>query len=267
MAWAPSTCFEDELVSLQPDYNFIHGQLVYETRQKQEFTPRPQSTYEHLAKREKRNKDIEKLHESKSTTIRASLAMMERIQEIAGTKPLGEHATMSDWDDKSNVEREAVAMMRHFGMMSMSDGSLETTRTDLIPQTKIHVVHNGHRKFPLIMDPDYFEPGKTRKTFTDSRKSASTNSSIYSSALEANNASDSLYITAQTYLDNNNDTSSSESNDSYVEIPYLTLLNELDEQPSQVNMKNTTSKRKNRTSQRKRRMQQKLDKTKITIAD
>lgn len=261
MAWAPSTCFEDELVSLQPDYNFIHGQLAYEAQQKQEFTPRPQSTYEHLAKREKRNKDIELLHESKSTAIRASLAMMERIQEIAGTKPLGEHATMSDWDDKSNVELEALAMMRHFGMMSMSDGSLETARTDLLPQTKIHVVHNGHRKFPLIMDPDYFEPGKTRKSLTDSGKSTSTNSSIYSTALEANrtNASDSLYITAQTNLYDDSNTSGTESNHSYVEIPYISLLNESDELPqsSQGRKKKTIRKRRTRASQKMRRLQQK----------
>lgn len=260
MAWAPSTCFEDDLVSLQPEYNFIHGQLAYDAQQKQEFTPRPQSTYEHLAKREKRNKDIETLHESKSAAIRASLAMMERIQEIAGTKPLGEHATMSDWDDKSNVELEALAMMRHFGMMSMSDGSLETARTDLLPHTKIHVVHNGHRKFPLIMDPDYFEPGKTRKSLTDSGKSASTNSSIYSSA-EANrtNASDSLYITAQTNFDDDSNTSSSESNHSYDEIPYQSLLNESDELPqlSQGKKKKTTRKRRTRPSQKMRRLQQK----------
>lgn len=265
MAWAPSTSFEDELVSLQPDYNFIHGHLAYENRQKTEkgFTPRPQSTYDHLAKREKRNKEINKMDESKSREIRASLAMMERIQEIAGTKPLGEHATMSDWNDKSTVEREAVAMMRHFGMMSMSDGALEAPKTDLMPKTKIHVVRNGQRNFPLIMDPNYFEPGKTRKTNTESGKSASSNSSIYSNALEANTTNgtnNTLYITAQTHLDENLNSSSTESYHSYMDIPYLSLHNESDElscpMSSQVRKKKVIKKRKNRPSQKERRVQQ-----------
>lgn len=266
MAWAPSTCFEDELVSLQPDYNLIHGQLAYENRQKTEegFTPRPQSTYDHLAKREKRNKEIRQMDESKSREIRASLAMMERIQEIAGTKALGEHATMSDWNDKSTVEREAVAMMRHFGMMSMLNGALEAAKTDLMPKTKIHVVHNGQRKFPLIMDPNYFEPGKTRKTNKESQKSASSNSSIYSNALEATNTTngtdDLLYITAQTNLDDNLNSSSNESYHSYVDIPYLSLHNESDElsdpKPSQVRKKKVMKKRRNRASQKERQVQQ-----------
>ncbi|SPP88564.1 Hypothetical predicted protein [Drosophila guanche] len=61
---------------------------------------------------------------SKTKLIRDSLAMMERIQQITGTKPLGEHATMADWNDTSTVEREAVAMMRHYGLMSMGVESM-----------------------------------------------------------------------------------------------------------------------------------------------
>ncbi|TDG45120.1 hypothetical protein AWZ03_008458 [Drosophila navojoa] len=158
MAWAPSTNFEDDLVDLQPDFNLIHGQLAYEAKRKQDFIPRPKSTYDYLAKREERNAEIEKHRSVKSKEISASLAMMERIQAIAGTKPLGEHATMSDWDDKSTVEKEAIAMMRHFGMMSMTDGSLSPARTESVPDGNIHVMRNGRHRMPLILDPKFFEP-------------------------------------------------------------------------------------------------------------
>ncbi|KAM8715694.1 hypothetical protein ACLKA7_002701 [Drosophila subpalustris] len=161
MAWAPSTNFEDDLVELQSDFNLIHGQWTYEANRNRDFTPRPKSTYEYLARREKHNEQIERGNVSKTKEISASLAMMERIQEIAGTKPLGEHATMADWDDESTVEREAVAMMRHFGMMSMAGGSLEPPKTETLPQGKIHVLRNGNKSFPVLLDPSYFEPAKT----------------------------------------------------------------------------------------------------------
>ncbi|XP_064535327.1 uncharacterized protein LOC135426230 [Drosophila montana] len=217
MAWAPSTNFEDDLVDLEPNFNFIHGQLAYEAKRKEEYTPRPKSTYEYLANRQKRNEEIEKVHSSKSKEIRASLAMMERIQEIAGTKPLGEHATMSDWDDTSTVEKEAVAMMRHFGMMSMTDGSLAPPKTEPLPHSNIHVIRNGRRNFPLILDPKYFEPGKTRQGSNSSYSSATSGTNT----TQASESGSSVYATANSHLD----TDSSQDEQSYCEIPY-TLLEE-----------------------------------------
>ncbi|XP_030557377.1 uncharacterized protein LOC115760256 [Drosophila novamexicana] len=220
MAWAPSTNFEDDLVDLEPNCNFIYGQLAYEAKRKQEYTPRPKSTYEYLANRQKRNEEIDKVHSSKSKEIRASLAMMERIQQIAGTKPLGEHATMSDWDDTSTVEKEAVAMMRHFGMMSMTDGSLAPPKTEPLPHNNIHVIRNGRRNFPLILDPQYFEPGKTRKMSNSSYSSAT--SGTNTSRASESGSSASIYTTADSHIE---ETDSSQDDQGFDEIPY-TLLEE-----------------------------------------
>ncbi|KAH8404780.1 hypothetical protein KR222_001221 [Zaprionus bogoriensis] len=244
MAWAPSTSFEDEWVSLQPDYNLVHGQLAYEIARKQrEYAPRPDSTYDHLARREQLNEEIERQHASKSRAIRASLAMMERIQEIAGTKPLGEHATMSDWDDVGSVEKEVIAMMRHFGMMSMSNGALAPSRTELLQQSDIYILRNGYRQFPLILDPNYFEPGKTHKSANDC--DAPHESGYYYSAWEMKGTestdTDSPYFCAHKQTDHD-DTASSHSNDSYIEIPYKRLRNHSHKRPKQSTKKKLSQK-------------------------
>ncbi|KAH8263734.1 hypothetical protein KR044_013191, partial [Drosophila immigrans] len=231
MAWAPSTNFEDDLVDLQPDSNFVLGQLAYEAANRRDpsrkFTPRPKSTYDFLEKREKRNQQLEQKHGTRTKEISASLAMMERIQEIAGTKSLGEHATMADLEDRSTVEREVVAMMRHFGMMSMADGALQPCKDDdvLQPKGKIHIIHNGRKRFPLILDPSYFEPGRTRKTSNHSSdvvNTSSSDSSIYCDPHEAFEESESsaLYGSAKSDLD---ETTSSQNSGSFVDIPYQLL--------------------------------------------
>ncbi|XP_039484392.1 uncharacterized protein LOC120447069 [Drosophila santomea] len=163
MAWVPNSQFEDDLVAMEPDFNFVHGQLAYEIKKQEEFCPRPKSTYEYLKSREKRNSKLENLHESavgKGREIRDSLRLMEKIQKIAGTRPLSEHATMSDWEDDSTKELEAIAMMRHFGMMSMAEDSLPVV-PDIKPlEGPIHIIRNGRKQFPLITDPEFFRPRK-----------------------------------------------------------------------------------------------------------
>ncbi|KAL7726816.1 hypothetical protein ACLKA6_017226 [Drosophila palustris] len=274
MAWAPSTNFEDDLVELQSDFNLIHGQWTYEANQNRnrDFTPRPKSTYEYLARREKHNEQIERGNVSKTKEISSSLAMMERIQEIAGTKPLGEHATMADWDDESTVEREAVAMMRHFGMMSMAGGSLEPPKTETLPQGKIHVLRNGNKSFPVLLDPSYFEPGRRRRTSKPNNKEASvssnfTNSNPFESA--ESESFNSSYFTAKTHLDD-----SISSKDSCVDIPYELLQTSTDEpetkpepkppQPSlmakETNIKNSGRGHRRRPSQKQRKLQEKQNK-------
>ncbi|XP_030241774.1 uncharacterized protein LOC108658309 [Drosophila navojoa] len=228
MAWAPSTNFEDDLVDLQPDFNLIHGQLAYEAKRKQDFIPRPKSTYDYLAKREERNAEIEKHRSVKSKEISASLAMMERIQAIAGTKPLGEHATMSDWDDKSTVEKEAIAMMRHFGMMSMTDGSLSPARTESVPDGNIHVMRNGRHRMPLILDPKFFEPGKKRQTNSSKNQKK-----------KDSRSNDSVYSTPDSHLD---DAESNQDDKSYVEIPYQLLVDIQETESCKINKANTHMK-------------------------
>ncbi|SPP79363.1 uncharacterized protein LOC117582113 [Drosophila guanche] len=203
MAWIPSTRFENDLVDSQPGCNFVLGQMAYEMKREAEYTPRPPSTYKYLEARDKRNAEIDMLHgpaSSKTKVIRDSLAMMERIQQIAGTKPLGEHATMADWNDTSTVEREAVAMMRHFGLMSMGVESMAPLplKEECLPKGPIHVLRNGHQKMPLITDPEYFRPRKTRLAKETPTSSPSTSFNDSGSSFHTANdiTMDSLYESA-----------------------------------------------------------------------
>ncbi|BFF95958.1 uncharacterized protein DMAD_13775 [Drosophila madeirensis] len=233
MAWMPSTRFENDLVDSQPGCNFVLGQMAYEIKREAEYTPRPPCTYKYLAARDKRNAEIDMLHgpaSSKTKVIRDSLAMMERIQQIAGTKPLGEHATMADWNDISTVEREAVAMMRHYGLMSMAVESMAPLppKEECLPKGPIHVLRNGHRKLPLITDPEYFRPRKTRLAKETPTSSPSTSFNDSGSFHTANDISlDSFYESAasevETTLDSQDDT----------DVPYE-LLEEMTLEPEQT---------------------------------
>ncbi|ALC40024.1 squ, partial [Drosophila busckii] len=203
MAWVPTTDFEDDLVSMQLDLNLLHSQLAFEENRKTEYAPRPQSTYDYLERRAKRNEELENTQGplcKKSKEIRSSLAMMERLQQIAGTKPLGEHATMADWEDRSTVEKEARSMIRHFGLMSMA--GVRLTRppesNSSSESKKIHYMRNG---IPLILDPKFFEPGKKRVV------RSSENSSIKQNSLDSDEtgSSNSLYASAKTHLDESQD--------------------------------------------------------------
>ncbi|KAH8352137.1 hypothetical protein KR084_002241, partial [Drosophila pseudotakahashii] len=157
MAWIPNSRFERDLVRMEPGFNLIQGQIAYEEKKKLEFSrvPVPKSIGEYLTDR----KDQHGSPGGKGREIRDCLQMMEKIQKIAGTKPLGEHATMEDWEDTKTAEKEAVAMMRNFGMMSMSQDSLPVLPEISVPQIK---QDESQRSF-LITDPDFFTPRKIRK--------------------------------------------------------------------------------------------------------
>ncbi|KAH8413226.1 hypothetical protein KR009_009049, partial [Drosophila setifemur] len=236
MAWAPSSRFEDDLVDMQPDFNLIHGQLAYELRRKQEFCPRPKSTYEFLSAREKRNAEQKILEgggsSGRAREIQHSLLMMEKIQRIAGTRPLGEHATMADWEDTSTVELEAVSMMRHFGMMSMAEFSLppppkeETLSSSQTErQPSLQIMRNGRKTFPFITDPDYFRPRKTRRSKDSNTQSDTSTDTIasYKTAMSSDN-SISLYGSAQYQFKSSREVSEkSQEKYHYEEVPYQLL--------------------------------------------
>ncbi|KAH8305534.1 hypothetical protein KR018_008906, partial [Drosophila ironensis] len=224
MAWVPNSRFEDDLVALQPDFDLIHGQLAYEERRRREHTPRPQVTYDFLSARHKRNGQVAKGNGERGgpgREVRESLRLMEKIQSIAGTKPLGEHATLADWKDTSNVERETIAMMRHFGMMSMAVDLPAGLQPPELPASSLPAVQFfrcGRRTIPYITDPDYFRPRRTRRgpqdaddTTTDSFHTAESGSSCgispYGSAHSRHNTSEEL------------------EKEVIVEIPYQTLEN------------------------------------------
>ncbi|XP_034115021.1 uncharacterized protein LOC117575047 [Drosophila albomicans] len=259
MAWAPSTDFENDLVDMQTDRNFIHGQLAYDAAKRtycRELTPRPKSTYEYLEKREKSSQEFEKQYGSRTKDISDSLAMMQRIQEIAGTKKLGEHATMADWEDRSTAEHEVIAMMRHYGYQSCADGSMGKLGEydDRLPKDKILIIRKGRESFPLITDPNYFGPGRRR----NSTNTSSSGSTIYTdpnSSIETD--SNAIYGSVTSRLD---DTNSSQDDD--IEIPYK-LLESSDEQPEQAKEQipkpntNNRPKRRPRSSQKERKRAQK----------
>lgn len=232
MAWVPNSRFEDDLVDMEPDFNLVHGQLAYEAKKKQEFCPRPKATYEYLTAREKRNSEQEKVNGSpggKGREIRESLQMMEKIQKISGTRPLGEHATMADWEDDSTAEMELVAIMRHFGMSSMA----EDTMPDL-PEIKphegpIHVIRNGRRSFPLITDPEFFRACKPRqpKQPSSAKELNCANDSISDSYYTADGSASSisLYGSANSHLDSSPEKQKTmkPKREVYLEIPYQPL--------------------------------------------
>ncbi|EDW88217.2 LOW QUALITY PROTEIN: uncharacterized protein Dyak_GE12077 [Drosophila yakuba] len=156
MAWVPKTRFEHDLVQLEPDFNLVHGQIAYELMKKQEFSRDVRmNTYEYLAARE----DLLKCGTpgGKGREIRQSLQMMEKIQRVAGTKPLGEHATMEDWGDTSTVEKEALAIIRNFGSMSFRQDSLPLHSQ---PNNLPKAAQNESQQFYLITDREFFKPRK-----------------------------------------------------------------------------------------------------------
>lgn len=202
MAWTPSTNFEADLLDLQSNFNFVHGQLAYEANQKRE-------------KEIRGKRETEKGNVSKTKQIRDSLAVMERIQQIAGTRPVGHHATMADWEDESTVEQEAVAMMRHFGMMSMAGGSLAPLENESLPQGKIYMLRNGNKSFPVHLDPSYFEPGRKRKTCKSNNNQVHIGSSLPYNTFEASEQGSLRSNGSYSHLNDNN----SRKNSS-LDIPY-----------------------------------------------
>lgn len=270
MAWVPSSRFEDDLVDMEPNFNFVYGQMSYEARQKQENAPRPKSTYEYLSARKERNEELEKLHgpsTGKGREIRSCLQMMEKIQSIAGTKPLGEHATMADWEDTSTVEQEAVAMMRHFGLMSMDVESRGSTREQLQKKVeeessqsgKIIPLKNGNRTFPLITDPDYFRPRKTRRCKEiPSQKCDSSDTTSEASYHTAPSESSfiSLYGSAHSTLSTSLDRKERRrDSEGYVEVPYQPLEEDFPDEVAKEQPESTIpekKKRRQRPSQKER---------------
>ncbi|XP_034473841.1 uncharacterized protein LOC117781196 [Drosophila innubila] len=66
--------------------------------------------------------------------------------------------TMEDWQDESAVEQETIAMMRHFGMMSMTDRRLSPIPDIEEPLPSMILIENHN--LPYILGPSCFEPGR-----------------------------------------------------------------------------------------------------------
>ncbi|EDV58768.1 uncharacterized protein LOC6541658 [Drosophila erecta] len=234
MAWVPRTRFEHDLVQLEPGFNLIHGQIAYELMKKQEFAGVvPINTYEYLAARE----DLLGYGTpgGKGREIRQSLQMMEKIQRVAGTKPLGEHATMEDWEDTTTVEKEALAIIRNFGRMSIRQDSVPLHPEISLP----NVVQNGSQRFHLITDRKFFAPRKIRRPKELPPAEYIPNNSTEDSFHTAESLSSCIWLYGSKYLEKNSKESTPESTD--------TLLNYIKSFPVEVD-KNKTRRRKQRPS-------------------
>ncbi|XP_016963605.1 uncharacterized protein LOC108033670 [Drosophila biarmipes] len=263
MAWVPNSRFEDDLVDMEPGFNLIHGQLAYEAKRKQEFCPRPKTTYEYLAARKKRNSEQAKVNGSpggKGREIRESLQMMEKIQKIAGTKPLGEHATMADWEDNSTAEVELIAIMRHFGMSSMAEDSLPVLPEIKPPEGPIHVIRNGRRSFPLITDPEFFRACKPRQRKQPSSANDSISDSFHTA--EGSSSSISLYGSAHSHLEISHKTpetpkTKKPEREDNLEIPYQPLEESFDQEQQNFAKASPSTSEKTYGRRNKRRPSQK----------
>lgn len=154
MSWVPSNDFEEEIVDSQPDHNFIFGQLCEPSQQT--FYPRPKEHLDFVA----HQKSAKNKREDTLTNFQNhKLNLIARVQRIAGTKPLGEQPTINDWNDNDNIEREAIALMRHVGLGPSLEQPLDEARTiathPITEEIKINI--NGRKQMPVFFDEKFFE--------------------------------------------------------------------------------------------------------------
>lgn len=155
MPWAPTTDFENEVVSFQPDHDFIFGSLSA-PQEDEDHYPRPESHLRYILEKKKKNNEQ---NEIVSSSKSKKLSIISKVQRIAGTKPLGEQPTLEDWDDDTNVERETIAMMRHLGLQPSMDEALDEQRTiaTLPLSNEVLVMHNGRRRMPILYNEKFFK--------------------------------------------------------------------------------------------------------------
>ncbi|XP_011190044.1 uncharacterized protein LOC105216962 [Zeugodacus cucurbitae] len=206
MSWVPSTDFEEEIVDSQPDHNFIFGQLCEPTQQT--FYPRPKAHLEFVAQQ----KSAKNKRESALTnTQNHKLNLIARVQRIAGTKPLGEQPTINDWNDNDNVEREAIALMRHVGLGPSLEQPLDdacTIATHPITE-EIKINRNGRKQMPVFFDEKFFE---LKPRVSQSSSSSGNNSPIIEDA--TNNINDSCSSQKSSSISTSSDLLNDSSTDS-----------------------------------------------------
>ncbi|XP_067623447.1 uncharacterized protein squ [Eurosta solidaginis] len=154
MAWVPTTDFEEEIVELEPYHDFIYGHLSEPSAQT--FYPRPK---EHLdfVQQQKKTKNVQEKNLTSSQNHKLNL--IAKIQQIAGTKPLGEQPTLEDWDSNENIVRETIALMRHVGFNPSVEEALDEGRTIAThPITEdVKINRNGRKHMPIFFGDKFFE--------------------------------------------------------------------------------------------------------------
>ena len=153
MPWVPKTDFEEEVVNLQPDYDFIYGTLS----ERQYAYPRPQAHIEYaLSKKlEKR----EQQEDGASNQINAKLTAIAQVQRMANTKPLGEQPAEDDWDNNGKIEQETIGMLRYHGIpLSVEQPLNEKVTIATYPvENDIKIIRNGRRKMAYFFDDKVFQ--------------------------------------------------------------------------------------------------------------
>ncbi|XP_061392935.1 uncharacterized protein LOC133328382 [Musca vetustissima] len=184
MPWKPSNDFEEEIVNLQPDHDFIFGALS--EPEPQPFYPRPQSHIDYAATKKRQSRKQQEEYEE-TGRINNRLHAIAQVQRIAGTKPLGEQPTLDDWKNNKCSENEIIAMMRHFGLgPSVEEPLSENVTIATYPiKNGVEIVQTKCRKIPLLFDDNLFK-------LKPKDSSSSTSSNSANSFDSANNNSNNI---------------------------------------------------------------------------
>ncbi|XP_036328188.1 uncharacterized protein LOC118740675 isoform X2 [Rhagoletis pomonella] len=183
MSWVPTTDFEEEIVDLQPDHNFIFGQLC--DNKPQAFYPRPKAHLDFIAQQKNEKTKREK---NFTNSQNHKLNLIAQVQRIAGTKPLGEQPTIDDWNDNEHLERETIAMMRHVGLGPKLEQPLDEARTiATYPITdKVRINRNGRKEMPIFFDEKFFT---LKPRISSSPPSSGNNSPIFEGQISPDQSS------------------------------------------------------------------------------
>ncbi|XP_065357174.1 dentin sialophosphoprotein [Calliphora vicina] len=154
MPWKPTNDFEEEIVNLQPHHDFIYAVLS----EPQYSYPRPKAHTEYAANKKSESKEQAKANKS-NRIMNAKLHVIQQVQRMANTKPLGEQPTLEDWDNDKKIEQETIGMMRYCGMGVSVEQPLnqKVTIASYPVENKIKLVQNGRRKVALYFDDNVFK--------------------------------------------------------------------------------------------------------------
>ncbi|XP_075153151.1 squash [Haematobia irritans] len=192
MPWKPSNDFEEEIINLQPDHDFVFGTLS--EPEPQSHFPRPQDHIEYASKKKRQIKENRAVYEA-TGNFNNRLHLIEQVQRISGTKHLGQQPSSEDWDCKKESEKEIVSMMRHFGVGPSVEKPLNggATLASYPVKDRVEVVQHGRKKVPLFFDDNLFKlkPQTSSQSSSggDSESLQDTNSSSYHSILNNSNSS------------------------------------------------------------------------------
>lgn len=212
MPWVPKTDFEEEVVNLQPDHDFIYGTLS----ERQYTYPRPQSHIEYAF-----SKKLEKKKQQEnggSNQINAKLTAIAEVQRMASTKPLGEQPAEDDWDNNGKIEQETIGMLRYHGIpLSVEQPLNEKVTIATYPvENGIKVIRNGRRKMAYFFDDKVFQlKEKKRDSSPDIEDYKTNDNSVTPNHMDNERLSDNSFNTTSSLSSHGYSTCGNESSFTY----------------------------------------------------